>query len=95
MRMREAQQIIDDHCNQKNKGYMVHFENRHKGILSSDYFPDKHDDEELIETEELAWDLANQFHEATTKSIVNIYVVDENWVPVKNYDIKTLRRYDG
>jgi len=80
MKFDEAMKIIDNHV-----GYMVCFEKRIRGCLATDYFPDKHEGEELIESEEYAWELAEKFARRTKGSCVNIYVVDENFYPVKNY----------
>ena len=91
MKMSEALAIIV--AGQKEKGFMVSFEKRERGILASNHFPDKHAGEELIETEEKAWELAEQFAKATDDTYVNIYVIDANFSPVKGYDKKAFKRY--
>lgn len=89
----EAMKIIDEHETRINEptGYMVSFERREHGVLRSNYFPDKHAGEPLIKTEEEAWELAERFDNAT--SYVNIYVVDQRFVPVDGYKLKELNRY--
>jgi hypothetical protein len=89
MKFQEALDII----NKKEKSYMVSFEVRERGFLRSDYFPDKHADELLIPTEEEAWDLAERFAKATGSDVVNIYVIDNTFSPVKGYDKKKLKSY--
>lgn len=76
-----------------NEGFMVSFEKRMGGVLASHHFPDKHGGEPLIKTEEEAWRLANRFASATGNDIVNIYVVDSQWSPVKDYNLKRIRKY--
>ena len=99
MKYKEAIDIIRK--NEKNPrfsktpdaGFMISFEKRSGGLLESQYFPEKHDNEPLIKTEEEAWRLAKRFAAATNESIVNIYVVDSEFSPVQGYDRKTIRRY--
>ena len=74
-----------DMINNKPKGFMVHFERCGDGFLRSDYFPEKHDGEPLIETEHEAWELANRFAKATKGSTCNVYVIDHTFSPVKGY----------
>jgi len=89
MKIQEAMDIIE----KKESGFMIHFERRKGSILSSDYFPDKHLGEELISTENEAWELADRFARATKpEEIINIYVIDQNFNPVNNYDSKSIRR---
>ena len=90
-----AMRIIDEHETRINEptGYMVSFERREHGVLRSDYFPDKHAGEPLIKTEEEAWELAKRFDEATSDDYVNIYVINQSFVPVNKYDLKKLNRY--
>lgn len=90
MKLNEALAIING---KKRKGYMVHFEVREGGVLRSDYFPDKHEREPLIQTEEEAWSLAKRFADSTDENTVNIYVVDNTFSPVSGYDNKRLKRY--
>ena len=89
MKFQEALDII----NKKEKGYMVSFEVRERGLLRSDHFPDKHADELLIPTEDEAWRLAERFAKATGSDTVNIYVIDNTFSPVKGYDKKKLKSY--
>ncbi len=84
MKYKEALKIID----KLSKGYMVSFDVVGGGVLKSDYFPDKHAGEELIKTKQEAWDLAGKFAKATTNEIVNVYVVNENFIPVDNNRLK-------
>lgn len=88
MKMHEAMRIIRD---VKPKGYMVSFERSDGRFLTSDYFPDKHAGEPLIETEEEAWELAQRFAANTTGRYVNVYVVDRNFAPVPNYKQKIIK----
>jgi len=89
MKLDEAMKMIET----KEQGFMVNFEVRGGSILRSDHFPDKHDGEDLIETEELAWELAERFARATDSAkYVNIYVVDHKHCPVAGYDDKKLNR---
>ena len=87
MKFQEALDII----NVKEKGYMVSFDVIDGVVLKSDYFPDKHANELLIPTEEEAWDLAERFAKATGSEVVNIYVIDQNFSPVKGYTDKKLK----
>ncbi len=89
MKYEEALEIIEN----KEKGFMVSFEKRKGGLLISDYFPDKHDGEDLIKTEEEAWDLAERFSKATGDDIVNIYVIDHTFSPVSGYSNKKLKTH--
>lgn len=77
----------------KGKGFMVHFEIRSSGCLHSNYFPDKHANEELIRNEVEAWELAERFAQTTPAIYVNIYVIDDTFKPVANYKEKTIRKY--
>lgn len=76
-----------------NEGFMVSFEKKSGGVLESKHFPDKRAGEPLIKTEEEAWNLAKRFASATDDTIVNIYVTESNWVPVKGYEKRIIRRY--
>jgi len=89
MKFQEALDIIEI----KEKGFMVSFEKREGGILSSDHFPDKLAGEELIPTLDEAWELAERFAKATDDTYVNIYVVDKNFAPVVNYERSILKKY--
>ena len=89
MKFQEALDII----NVKENGYMVSFEVRERGVLRSDHFPDKHANELLIPTEEEAWNLAERFAKATGSEVVNIYVIDHAFSPVKGYTNKKLKTY--
>lgn len=89
MKMQEALQIIEA----KESGFMISFEKREGGLLKGDYFPDKHDNEELIATEDEAWEMAEKFAKATDDTYVNIYVINHHFSPVKGYDKKAFKRY--
>ena len=89
MKLSEAMKIID----RKEKGFIVGFEVLKGSILRSDNFPDKHAGEELIKTEEEAWELARRFANATDDRTVNIYVKDHTHSPVSGYDKKKLKPY--
>ena len=80
MEMADALGIIN-----KNSGYMVSFEKKVGSFLTGDYFPDKHAGEELIKTKTEAWILARKFAKNTVGECVNIYVIDFEFSPVKNY----------
>ncbi len=89
MKLEDAMRIIDS-TPSKPKGFMIHCELKDGGLLITDYFPDKHKDEELIKTEVEAWDLAAKFAAKTYGKYVNIYVVDNNWQPVPGYEEKII-----
>jgi hypothetical protein len=82
MLMSEAREIIEG---EDESGYMVSFEKVEGGVLISDYFPDKHAGEPLIETETEAWLLANKFARKTHRKCVNIYVINQDFAPVAGY----------
>ena len=86
MKLSEALEIIDD----KPKGFMVSFECKLGRILTSDYFPDKHAGEPLIETEAEAWELARSFAEKTKGKYINIYVINHEFSPVPGYESKKI-----
>lgn len=88
MKMQDAMKIIN-----KSDGFMVHFEKIEGSVLCSDYFPEKNSGEKLIETEYLAWQLAEKFANKTDSIIVNIYVVDSNFIPVEGYNSKILKKH--
>jgi hypothetical protein len=92
MKFQEALDIIKK-SEEPKKGYMVSFETRKGGCLHSDHFPEKRAGEKLIETEEEAWRLAERFSRATGNEVVNIYVTDETYSPVKGYKSKILKPY--
>ena len=75
------------------KGFMISFEVIEGHTLRSDHFPDKHANQKLISTEEEAWNLGKRFASATDNTIVNIYVIDESFNPVKDYSFKILKHY--
>lgn len=87
MKYEEAVGIINK---EEVKGFMVSFERKNGNILTSDHFPDKHAGEELIATEEMAWNLACQFAQKTVGECVNIYVIDATFSPVKDYKGKKI-----
>jgi len=55
MRMSE----VDDLLAKKPQGFRVAFEKRERGMLGSDYFPER--DEPLIQIEAEAWEWAGRF----------------------------------
>ena len=87
MKMKDALKIMD----KETEGFMVSFELKIDGMLYSDHFPEKHSGEDLIETEKDAWVLANEFANKMKGKAVNIYVVDNNFSPVHNYEDKRIR----
>ena len=87
MRFLDALRIING-----DQGFMVAFERAAGHIRLADHFPDKHAGEKLIVTEALAWHYACKFAANAPASIVNIYVVGSNFVPVAGYQEKMLRR---
>jgi hypothetical protein len=92
MKFGKAMEIIN--TVRQPKGYMVSFEKHEDGILASDHFPDLHAGEPLIPNEQTAWELARRFAKATDPDIyVNIYVIDDEFSPVRGYDEKKLNRY--
>ncbi len=66
-------------------GYMVSFERVEGRMLAGDHFPDKHGGENLIPSEEEAWELARAFASATRGKCVNILVTDSEFHPVVGY----------
>ena len=86
MNMATALEII----NRDNEGFMVHFEKVERGMLYGDYFPEKHQGEELIKTEDEAWELAKLFAKKTKGSCINIYVIGSNFKPVPDYNKRTI-----
>ena len=95
MKFKDALKIIYDSEEPPKQptGYMVSFEVREHGILRSDHFPDKHAGEQLIKTEDEAWELAMRFHKAAGDDYVNIYVTDQDFHPVKNYNEKRMNKW--
>ena len=77
MRLKLAEAIIKG---RPVSGFMVHCQKR-SGLIT-EYFPDTGYGEELIKTEEEAWDLARLFAEKTRGLYINVYVVDSNLIPV-------------
>jgi hypothetical protein len=69
----------------QKKGFMVSYEIPKDGMLHSGYFPVKELGEILFRTEKRAWKAARKFAVKNYSTRVNIYVVDHNWCPVKNY----------
>ena len=89
MKIAVAMQIIET----QERGYMVQFEVVGGWGLCCDHFPDKQAGEDLIKTEEQAWELAKRFAAAVNpKEYVNIYVIDQTFSPVSGYDEKKLNR---
>ena len=88
MKLREALDIIDTH----ERGFMVQFDVLENQIIRSDHFPDKHSGEELIKSEELAWEMAKRFAAAVDPSTyINIYVINQKFIPVSDYQQKKIR----
>jgi hypothetical protein len=75
----------------KPKGFAVHFERHEPPFLRSDYIPDRNAGEALLPTYKEAWDLAHRVARVV-ENAVNIYVVDEKFVPVSRTD-GTINRY--
>lgn len=69
-------------------GYRVSFDRVDGKFLVGGWFPER--DEPLIETEALAWAWAIQFAAKTFGRYVNIYVIDDNWVPVPGYEARLI-----
>ncbi len=86
MKIKEVMEIIN-----KPNGFMVSFEWIEGSILRSDHFPEKHTGEQLIATEEEAWELARKFAGKTKGHTANIYVIDSNFGPVFGYSAKTIK----
>ena len=68
------------------EGYMVTFERIVGHSYISDYFPDKHQGENLICNKECAWELAQKFASATRGLTANVYVIDSDFNPVAKMD---------
>jgi hypothetical protein len=79
------QDAVDKICMPVKQGFMVSFEWCGDGFLRSDHFPEKHDGEALIPTEEAAWILARKFAKAMKGKVCHLYVIDSNFSPVKDY----------
>jgi len=86
MKLQNALDIIKG--KNKPQGFRVTFEVVERGVLRSDYFPDR--GEPLIPTEDEAWDLANKFAVKTYGRCVNIYVIDHDYTPVTGYAHKRI-----
>lgn len=84
MLMADALAII--YKDQPQVGFMVSFERRLGRILWADHFPNKHAGDQLIKTEEEAWELAKLFAAKTVGNCVNIYVIDHDFNPVPGYE---------
>jgi len=92
MRIGNALVLIETHNKNNATGFMVSFELRERGMLASDHFPDAHNGEPLIQTEEEAWRLASEFSKVSTR-YVNIYVINQDYRPVAGYRERILNRY--
>jgi hypothetical protein len=91
MKLQDALNVIERKEQEKNAGFMVHFERTGNGVLCSDYFPDVRNGEKPIATEKDAWDLANKFASATRYRCVNVYVINAvTYVPVDGYADKMI-----
>lgn len=96
MKLEKALEIIGEKGKDymtSEKGYMVSFEVRGGGVLRSDHFPDKHAGEPLISTESEAWELSEKFAKSTGDNYLNIYVIGDNFCPVKGYSNKKFKSY--
>jgi len=82
---------VDDLLAKKPQGFRVAFEKRERGMLGSDYFPER--DEPLIQIEAEAWEWAGRFAAKAPPEYVNIYVVDHQYRPVDGYRCRLMRRY--
>lgn len=80
MLLRDAFLIIGE---QKPRGYRVKFHHLacEGGIKTEDFFPEEK--EQMIATEEQAWELARQFAAKTVGKCVDVHVVTNTWMPVK------------
>jgi hypothetical protein len=87
MKMEEALKIVSEGI---PKSYMVIFDWVDGCFLRSDHFPDKHSGEPLIASEEEAWRLASQFAQNTVGRCVNIYVIDDKFNPVPDYQSRKI-----
>jgi hypothetical protein len=85
MKMEDAKKIMEQKI-----GFYVTFEIIDGAVLTSDHFPEN--TEELIPTEEEAWDLAQKFASKTQRKCVNIYVLDQDFRPVISYSSRMLNR---
>ena len=74
------------------RGYMVEFERRRNGILASDHFPDLHAGETLTPSEEQARRMAELWARVEPRA-VNIYVIDDSFIPAPNYEARKIRPY--
>lgn len=90
MKMQDAFNMINK-FNNKPKGFMVSFLWIADGFLKSDHFPEPHNGEKLIESEQKAWELANAFAPSTKGKTCDIYVVDEEFRPVTNYKDRRIK----
>ncbi len=86
MKIKEVFNIIQGN----NSGFRVSFERVEGTILRSDYFPDK--EEKPIKNEEIAWDLAEEFADATFGECINIRVIDSTtYIPVEGYKKRMIK----
>lgn len=76
MKMKDAQKII----NGKKPGFRVHFGRITGNFVETDYFPGKK--EPLINIEDFAWTMAEEFAKNTVGKCIDIYVVDEDYNPI-------------
>lgn len=88
MKLAEAKRYIK---REDIKGYRISFESPRAGYLKSDYFPEQ--GEELIETEDEAWQLAHDFAGAMWGKVINVYVIDAIFRPVEGYKERILNKY--
>lgn len=67
------------------KGFMVRFYEANEGTLIENHFPEGEKGEPLIPTEKRAWELATQFASKMKNKCVDIYVINDVFLPVKNH----------
>lgn len=91
MKMSEALRIIKAGA---EGGFLVKFNYVESGCIErSDYFPDTHNGEQPIATEEEAWELASMFAKSAPVKFYNIYVTNSiDFRPVPDYNERMLRR---
>lgn len=83
------QHILNAKPKKKKLGFRVNFSIKDGHILKGDHFPER--DEPMIKTEQQAWKLATEFAHAHPNA-VDIYVVNQDWLPVQGYNQKILNK---
>ena len=87
MKWEEVRAIINKADRQY--GYRISFEWYGDGFLRSDYFPER--DETLIESENTAWKIAKMFANRMKGKVCNVYVTDQDYMPVREYKNKMIK----